>query len=82
MTAILTTLMRGLLGVAATVVLVAVVWSVYANRAPLIAAGEFVVGVFSPREQSTPAAPSTDAGEAPAPTDGTGTPAPAAEPTR
>jgi hypothetical protein len=54
MAALLTTLLRGLLGVVATIVVVAVAWSVYANRAPLVSAGEFVIGVFSSRDESQP----------------------------
>ena len=74
MAAILSTLMRGLLGIAATIVLVGVVWSVYANRAPIISAGEFMIGMFTTREQhrTAPATgvarePSVPAVSAPAP---------------
>jgi hypothetical protein len=73
MAALLTTLLRGLLGIVATIVVVAATWSLYANRAPLISAGEFVIGVFSPRDESQPgnaqqpAAPA-DAPSAPAAT--------------
>lgn len=51
MAALFNTFLRGLLGIAATIVMVAVVWSVYANRAPLIRAGELVIGVFTPRDE-------------------------------
>jgi hypothetical protein len=54
MAALLTTLLRGLLGIVATIVVVAVAWSLYANRAPLVSAGEFVIGVFSPRNDDQP----------------------------
>jgi hypothetical protein len=77
MTAILTTLMRGLLGVVATIVLVAAVWSVYANRAPLITTAQFVIGVFTPHEEPA-TAPAADTSAAARP--GEAAPAPATTP--
>lgn len=71
MASVISTLFRGLLGVAATIAVVAIAWTVYINRASVIASVEPVMGVFHLQQDAAPpetrqlSAPS--AAETPAP---------------
>ena len=60
MGSVLSTMMRGMLGVVATVFVVAVVWTLYLKRDAVIAASEPVVDLVLERQSTTEEGTATD----------------------
>jgi hypothetical protein len=68
MASVFSTLLRGLLGVIATIAVVAIAWTLYINRTSVIASVEPVVGMFHRQQDATPPVARHETAPAPAAT--------------